>query len=84
MQFDAILKGGKRQRPRKRKGEEVLDTFADEEVAQLRESMNNAAEEDIKANADKYPATTKLRLLPQAMETLRKYVWPRLISLLAF
>ncbi|KAJ6576618.1 transcription factor iws1 [Mycena vulgaris] len=52
--------------------EEVLDSFADDEVARLRETMNNAAEEDIKANDAKLPAINKLKLLPEAMETLRK------------
>ncbi|KAJ7285119.1 transcription factor iws1 [Mycena rebaudengoi] len=73
MQIEAILKPKKSNRPKKRKGnDEVLDSFADDEVARLRETMNNAAEEDIKANEAKQPAGAKLRLLPEAMETLRK------------
>ncbi|KAK0500398.1 transcription factor iws1 [Armillaria luteobubalina] len=73
MQFDAILKPKKSSRPKKRKNnDEVLDSFADDEVARLREAMNNAADEDIRSNHDKIPATAKLRLLPEAMETLRK------------
>ncbi|KAJ7126870.1 hypothetical protein C8R44DRAFT_701702 [Mycena epipterygia] len=73
MQIEAILKPKKSSRPKKRKGnEEVLDSFADDEVARLRETMNNAAEEDIKANDAKMPAIAKLKLLPEAMETLRK------------
>ncbi|KAF9000685.1 transcription factor iws1 [Cyathus striatus] len=73
MQIEAILKTKKNSRPRKKKNnDEVLDSFADDEVARLREAMNNAAEEDIRANSEKLPATTKLRLLPEAMETLRK------------
>jgi len=50
----------------------VLDRFADEEVARLREAMLSAAAEDDHANKDKLPATAKLRLLPQVMEVLRK------------
>ncbi|KAF8656218.1 hypothetical protein AX16_002654 [Volvariella volvacea WC 439] len=73
MQIEAILKPKKAQRQRKRKNnDEVLDSFADDEVARLREAMNNAADEDIRANNEKLPATSKLRLLPEAMETLRK------------
>ncbi|KAJ6609204.1 transcription factor iws1 [Mycena sp. CBHHK59/15] len=73
MQIEAILKPKKSSRPKKRKGnDEVLDSFADDEVARLRETMNNAAEEDIKANEAKLPAVSKLKLLPEAMETLRK------------
>ena len=75
MQIEAILKPKKANRQRKkRNNDEVLDSFADDEVARLRESMNNAAEEDIKANSEKQPATAKLRLLAEAMETLRKCV----------
>ncbi|KAF7374787.1 Transcription factor iws1 [Mycena sanguinolenta] len=73
MQIDAIVKGNKGKRPKKRKGnDEVLDSFADDEVARLREAMNNAAEEDLKANEAKLPAVAKLKMLPEAMETLRK------------
>ncbi|KAJ7475959.1 transcription factor iws1 [Mycena latifolia] len=73
MQLEAILKPKKSSRSKKRKGnEEVLDSFADDEVARLRETMNNAADEDIKANDAKLPAIAKLKLLPEAMETLRK------------
>ncbi|KIM40514.1 hypothetical protein M413DRAFT_445962 [Hebeloma cylindrosporum] len=73
MKIDEILRSKKTNRPRKKKNnDEVLDSFADDEVARLRETMNNAADEDIRANTDKLPATTKLRLLPEAMETLRK------------
>ncbi|KAJ7170839.1 transcription factor iws1 [Mycena crocata] len=73
MQLEAILKPKKSNRPKKRKGnDEVLDSFADDEVARLRETMNNAAEEDIKANDAKLPAVSKLKMLPEAMETLRK------------
>ncbi|KAF8206288.1 hypothetical protein K438DRAFT_1904994 [Mycena galopus ATCC 62051] len=73
MQIEAILKPKKSNRPKKRKGnEEVLDSFADDEVARLREAMNNAADEDLKANDAKLPAVAKLKMLPEAMETLRK------------
>ncbi|GAW10147.1 transcription factor iws1 [Lentinula edodes] len=72
-QIEAILKTKKSSRPKKRKNnDEVLDSFADDEVARLRETMNNAAEEDMKANQEKLPATAKLRFLAEAMETLRK------------
>lgn len=75
MQIEAILKPKKSSRMKKRKtNDEVLDSFADDEVARLRETMNAAADEDVRANNDKLPATAKLRLLPEAMETLRKYV----------
>ncbi|TFK40165.1 hypothetical protein BDQ12DRAFT_721632 [Crucibulum laeve] len=73
MQIEAILKPKKASRQRKKKNnDEVLDSFADDEVARLREAMNTAAEEDIRANSEKLPATAKLKLLPEAMDTLRK------------
>ncbi|KAJ3861616.1 transcription factor iws1 [Lentinula novae-zelandiae] len=72
-QIEAILKSKKSSRPKKRKNnDEVLDSFADDEVARLRETMNNAAEEDMKANQEKLPATAKLRFLAETMDTLRK------------
>lgn len=75
MQIEAILKPKKTSRIKKRKAnEEALDSFADDEVARLRETMNAAADEDVRANNDKLPATAKLKLLPEAMETLRKFV----------
>ena len=77
MQIEAILKSKKASRPKKRKKdaeEEVLDRFADEEVSRLRESMLAAAADDMQANKDKLPATAKLKLLPQVMEVLRKWV----------
>ena len=75
MQIEAILKPKKASRPKKRKkdDDEVLDRFADEEVSRLREGMLAAAAEDDNANKEKLPATSKLRLLPQVMEILRKY-----------
>jgi len=73
MKIDEILRSKKSNRPRKKKAnDEVLDSFADDEVARLREAMNTAADEDIRSNNDKLPATAKLRLLPEAMDTLRK------------
>jgi len=75
------LKPKKSSRTKKRKAnDEALDSFADDEVARLRETMNTAADEDIRANGEKQPATAKLRLLPEAMETLRKSV-PYFLSL---
>ncbi|KAF8348945.1 transcription factor iws1 [Amanita rubescens] len=44
----------------------------DHEVSRLREAMNSAAEEDINSNHEKVPAVAKLKLLPEAMEALRK------------
>lgn len=72
MQIDEILKAKKTARRKKKTNEEVLDSFADHEVSRLREAMNSAAEEDINSNHEKVPAVAKLRLLPEAMETLRK------------
>ena len=77
MQFEAILKPKKAARQKKRKrdaDEEALDRFADEEVSRLREAMLGAAADDEQANKEKYPATSKLKLLPQVMEVLRKFV----------
>lgn len=82
MQIEAILKPKKTSRPRKKKGgDEVLDSFADDEVARLREAMLHAADEDIRANEEKLPATAKLRMLSEAMETLRKLVTSRIVML---
>ncbi len=72
MKIDEILRSNKSKPRKKKNNEEVLDSFADDEVARLRETMSNAADEDIKSNQDKLPATAKLRLLPEAMDTLRK------------
>jgi len=73
MKIDEILRSKKTNRPRKKKNnDESLDNFADDEVARLRETMNNAADEDIRSNSEKLPAAAKLRLLGEAMETLRK------------
>jgi transcription factor SPN1 len=74
MMIDGIVKGGKRaNRPKKRKkNEEELDQYADEEVSRLREMMLAAADDDIAANKEKLPATAKLRLLSTVMDVLRK------------
>ncbi|KAK7463478.1 Transcription factor iws1 [Stygiomarasmius scandens] len=72
--IEAALKSGKKtSRPKKRKNDDqVLDSFADDQVARLRETMITAADEDIRSNQEKLPATAKLRALPDAMDTLRK------------
>lgn len=76
MRIQEIIKPAKSSRPKKRKaGEEELDVVGDSEVAKLREAMNAAAEEDLKANSERLPATSKLRLLPEVVETLRKWVY---------
>ncbi|KAG5635806.1 hypothetical protein H0H81_010054, partial [Sphagnurus paluster] len=73
MQIEQILRTKKSgRRGKKKANEEVLDSFADDEVARLREAMNAAAEEDQRANVEKQPAISKLKLLPEAMETLQK------------
>jgi len=72
IRINQILKSKKSSRSKKKKDDEVLDSFADAEVARLREAMNTAADEDIRANSEKQPAVAKLKLLPEAMETLRK------------
>jgi len=76
MKVDSIVKGPKKARPKKRKGqdEDALDRFADEEVSQLREEMLRAANEDDESNKDKIPALAKLKLLPKVKEVLQKYV----------
>ncbi|RDX57254.1 hypothetical protein OH76DRAFT_1395043 [Lentinus brumalis] len=74
MQFEAILKPkkGSRQKRKRKDDDDVLDRYADEEVSRLREAMLAAAADDEQANREKLPATSKLRLLPQVMEVLRK------------
>ncbi|KZS92570.1 hypothetical protein SISNIDRAFT_486586 [Sistotremastrum niveocremeum HHB9708] len=75
LQIESILKTKKASRPKKRKKdaeEEVIDRFADEEVQRLRENMIAAADDDIQANKDKLPATSKLKMLPQVMDVLQK------------
>ncbi|KAL1696924.1 hypothetical protein GGG16DRAFT_84495 [Schizophyllum commune] len=71
--IDEVIKPKKSNRPRKRRGnEEVLDSYADDEVARLREQMREAVEEDKKSSSQGLPAVSKLRLLPTVMLTLRK------------
>lgn len=70
--IDEALRAGKKKAPRKRAGEDDLDLLADEEVAQLRREMVNAADDDEDANRLKKPATNKLRLLPKVVATLQK------------
>lgn len=79
-EIDAIIKVKRTNRPKKRKkDEDALDQFADEEVSRLREMMLAAADDDVEANRRKAPAAAKLRLLPQVMEVMRKYAsYPRL------
>ena len=75
MQIEAILKPKKASRPKRKKkdaDEDVLDRAADEEVSRLREAMLSAAADDEQANRDKIPATSKLKMLPQVMDVLRK------------
>ncbi|THG96804.1 hypothetical protein EW026_g5079 [Hermanssonia centrifuga] len=75
MQIEAILKPKKGSRPKKRKkdaDEDVLDRAADEEVSRLREAMLSAAADDEQANREKLPAISKLKLLPQVMDVLRR------------
>jgi transcription factor SPN1 len=75
MQIEAILKTKKTSRSKKSKNDDdVLDRAADEEVSRLRESMLVAAQNDVSNKQEKLPATAKLRLLPQVMDVLRKYV----------
>lgn len=75
MQIEAILKPKKASRPKRKKkdaDEDVLDRAADEEVSRLRDAMLSAAADDEQANRDKMPATSKLKMLPQVMDVLRK------------
>ncbi|KAH9945150.1 uncharacterized protein BXZ73DRAFT_96140 [Epithele typhae] len=74
MKIEEILRPWKSARARRRRkdDEDVLDRFADEEVSRLKESMMAAAADDEQANREKLPAVSKLRLLPQVMEILRK------------
>ncbi|OJT07449.1 Transcription factor IWS1 [Trametes pubescens] len=74
MKIEAILKPkkGSRMKRKRKDDDDVLDKYADEEVSRLREAMLAAAADDEQANKEKLPATSKLRLLPQVMEVLRK------------
>lgn len=46
--------------------------MADDEIIALREKMRQAAIEDVQANAEKKPATQKLKMLPEVEDALRK------------
>ena len=62
-------------KPKKKKkmaNEDDLEQMADEQIAQLREEMREAAIVDAQANADKKPATHKLRMLPRVEAVLEK------------
>jgi hypothetical protein len=74
MQIEAILKPkkGNRTKRKKKDADEELDRYADEEVSRLREAMLAAAADDDQSNKQKLPATSKLKLLPQVLEILRK------------
>ncbi|KZO98743.1 hypothetical protein CALVIDRAFT_534826 [Calocera viscosa TUFC12733] len=58
-----------RRRRRKTDGD---DTFADDEVVKVKESMMTAAIEDEEAIMEKKPALSKLKMLPQVMDVLQK------------
>lgn len=75
-QIEAILKPKKSNRPKRKNKDqdEELDRYADEEVSRLREAMLAAAADDAQANREKIPATSKLKLLPQVLDVLRKCV----------
>lgn len=74
MRIDAAAKGQKK-RPRKKADETDLDQMADDEVVRMRDAMQQAANDDHEANEKKKPATAKLRMLKEAVETLQKYVF---------
>lgn len=46
--------------------------MADDEIVRMRDAMINAADEDRDANELKKPATAKLRMLKEAVDTLQK------------
>lgn len=69
--IDAAAKGPKKAK-RKKADETDLDQMADDEVAKMRDTMMQAANEDQDANVDKRPATAKLRMLKDAVELLQK------------
>lgn len=73
--IDAIIKPAKNNRRKKRKkddDEEMLDRYADEEVSRLRQDMHLAADKDMEANTNKYPAVAKLKMLGEVMDVLQK------------
>lgn len=57
---------------RKKTNDDVLDQFQDELINQLREKMRTAAIEDAECVRNGTPAMSKLRLLPEVQEVLRK------------
>lgn len=59
-------------RKKRRRGEDDLEVMADDEIIALREKMRQAAIEDVQANAEKKPATQKLKMLPEVEDALRK------------
>lgn len=69
--IDAAVKGPKR-RPKKKADETDLDQAADDEVIRMHEMMVAAAMEDQEAKKNGQPATSKLRMLKEAVETLQK------------
>ncbi|PWN92254.1 hypothetical protein FA10DRAFT_266044 [Acaromyces ingoldii] len=69
--IDAAAKGPKR-RPKKKADETDLERVADDEIVHMRDAMINAADEDREANELKKPATAKLRMLKEAVDTLQK------------
>ncbi|KAG4300693.1 hypothetical protein PCK1_003122 [Pneumocystis canis] len=58
-------------RKKKRKDED-LEEIADDEIIALREKMRQAAIDDAQANAEKKPATHKLKMLSEVESALRK------------
>ncbi|PWN33546.1 uncharacterized protein FA14DRAFT_190694 [Meira miltonrushii] len=69
--IDAAAKGPKR--PKKKKADETdLEQMADDEVNAMREKMLKAAQDDQNANLNGSPATAKLRMLREAVDTLQK------------
>ncbi|KAF9267896.1 hypothetical protein L218DRAFT_1073967 [Marasmius fiardii PR-910] len=85
--IEAALKSGRSRSSassrskRKKNDEQILDSFADDEVARLRESMNAAADEDtrirqewLQTGGEKAPAMAKLKMLAEVVEVLRKRV----------
>ncbi|KAG7089451.1 hypothetical protein E1B28_011136 [Marasmius oreades] len=83
--IEAALKSGRSRSSvssrskRKKNDEQILDSFADDEVARLRESMNAAVDEDarvrqewIQNGGEKAPAMAKLKMLAEVVEVLRK------------
>lgn len=69
--IDMAAKGPKR-RPKKKADETDLEQAADDEVVRMRDTMQAAAIEDRVANEEKRPATSKLRMLREVVETLQK------------